>query len=250
VFDDISPRPDWLIQFATGEPGPVLVRQSRDSQLLVVGTREHVGFGRLLVSSISHYCLSHASCPVVAVPALTDAAPAELLEQRAAGEVNSNEIVVGVDLSPSARAALRWAAQHAKATGQSLRAVHAVDVSPDFNLALEMGAVAAPLRAPAMDTAYREAIAAVFDSIQPEPGWSLSFFSGEAGPVVVAESVGAALLVVGTKEHVGIGRLIPGSVSHHCLSHAQCPVVAIPPVRDRGAHKDHDHAAADTQAHS
>ena len=250
VFDDISPRPDWLIQFATGEPGPVLVRQSRDSQLLVVGTREHVGFGRLLVSSISHYCLSHASCPVVAVPALTDAAPAELLEQRAAGEVNSNEIVVGVDLSPSARAALRWAAQHAKATGQSLRAVHAVDVSPDFNLALGMGAVAAPLRAPAMDTAYREAIAAVFDSIQPEPGWSLSFFSGEAGPVVVAESVGAALLVVGTKEHVGIGRLIPGSVSHHCLSHAQCPVVAIPPVRDRGAHKDHDHAAADTQAHS
>jgi hypothetical protein len=36
VFDDIAPRPDWLIQFATGEPGPVLVRQSRDAQLLVV----------------------------------------------------------------------------------------------------------------------------------------------------------------------------------------------------------------------
>ena len=31
VFDDISPRPDWLIQFATGEPGPVLVRQSQES---------------------------------------------------------------------------------------------------------------------------------------------------------------------------------------------------------------------------
>jgi len=250
VFDDISPRPDWLIQFATGEPGPVLVRQSRDSQLLVVGTREHVGFSRLLVGSISHLCLSHASCPVVAVPALTDAAPAELLDQGAVGEMNSNEIVVGVDLSPSASAALRWASEHARATGQTLRAVHAVDVSPNFNLALGMGAVAVPLHASAMDIAYREAIAAAFDSIQLEPGCSLSFFSGEAGPVMVAESVGAALLVVGTKEHVGIGRLIPGSVSHHCLSHAQCPVVAIPPVRDRGADKDHDHAAADTQAHS
>jgi nucleotide-binding universal stress UspA family protein len=73
VFDDISPRPDWLIQFATGEPGPVLVKQSQDSQLLVVGTREDVGLGRLLVGSVSHYCLSHASCPVVAVPALADA---------------------------------------------------------------------------------------------------------------------------------------------------------------------------------
>jgi nucleotide-binding universal stress UspA family protein len=81
VFDDIAPRPDWLIQFATGEPGPVLVRQSRDAQLLVVGTREHVGLGRLLVGSISHYCLSRAACPVVAVPAITDAGPAELLDQ-------------------------------------------------------------------------------------------------------------------------------------------------------------------------
>jgi nucleotide-binding universal stress UspA family protein len=81
VFDDIAPRPDWLIQFAKGEPGPVLVRQSRDAQLLVVGTREHVGVGRLLVGSISHYCLSHAVCPVVAVPAPTEARSAELFDQ-------------------------------------------------------------------------------------------------------------------------------------------------------------------------
>jgi nucleotide-binding universal stress UspA family protein len=88
VFDDISPRPDWLIQFATGEPGPVLVRQSEDSQLLVVGTREHVGLGRLLVGSISHYCLNHAFCPVVAVPALT---PADsVLDDGAAGSTTDS----------------------------------------------------------------------------------------------------------------------------------------------------------------
>ena len=85
VFDDIAPRPDWLIQFAKGEPGPVLVRQSRDAQLLVVGTREHVGLGRLLVGSISHYCLSHAVCPVVAVPALIEAGSAELFDPGVVG---------------------------------------------------------------------------------------------------------------------------------------------------------------------
>ncbi len=69
THDEIDPRPDWLIQFAQGEPGRVLVRQARNAQLLVVGTREHVGLGRLLAGSISHYCLSHAPCPVVAVPA-------------------------------------------------------------------------------------------------------------------------------------------------------------------------------------
>ena len=104
-----------------------------------------------------------------------------------------------------------------------------------------------PIDASAMDGAHRGAVEAVFDSVQPEPGWRLSFFSGEPGPVLVAESVGAALLVVGTREHAGIGRLLSGSVSHYCLSHAECPVVAVP-ARDHGADKDHDHAAADTPA--
>jgi nucleotide-binding universal stress UspA family protein len=80
---------DWpygAAYVAKGEPGGVLVRQSGDAQLLVVGTREHVGLGRLLVGSISHYCLSHAVCPVVAVPVLTHPAAAELFDQGIAGE--------------------------------------------------------------------------------------------------------------------------------------------------------------------
>jgi|SoimicmetaTmtLPA_FD_contig_51_879975_length_1734_multi_2_in_0_out_0_2 nucleotide-binding universal stress UspA family protein len=160
-----------------------------------------------------------------------------------------SEIVVGLDLSPSARAALRWAAEQARGTGQPLRAVNAVDVSPAYNIELGMGGVAVPMEASALDATYREAIAAVFDSVQAGLGWRLEFFSGEAGPVLVAESVGAALLVVGTQEHAGIGRLVSGSVSHYCLSHAQCPVVAVPAVRGHGAKKDHDHhEAADTPA--
>jgi nucleotide-binding universal stress UspA family protein len=234
-----------------GEPGPVLVRQSHDSQFLVVGTGEHVGLGRLLTGSISHYCLSHADCPVVSVPTLTDARPAEPPDQGAADTgLNVGEIVVGLDLSRSARAALGWASEQARATGQSLRAVHAVEVSPDFNMALRMGRVAVPMNASSMDTAYHEAVTAVYDSIQPEPAWRREFFFGEAGPVLLAESVGAALLVVGTKEHVGIGRLVFGSVSHHCLSHSPCPVVAVPAARSHGADKDDDHAAADHRAHT
>jgi hypothetical protein len=69
IFDEVSPRPDWLIQFAHGEVGAVLVHQAEHAELLVVGTREHVGLGRLVAGSVSHYCLSHALCPVVTVPA-------------------------------------------------------------------------------------------------------------------------------------------------------------------------------------
>ncbi|HEX3198434.1 MAG TPA: universal stress protein [Propionibacteriaceae bacterium] len=38
-----------------------------------------------------------------------------------------DEIVVGLDDSPSSKAALDWAAEQAKSTGAALRAVHALD---------------------------------------------------------------------------------------------------------------------------
>ena len=47
----------------------MLVDVSIYSRLLVVGTGEHVGLGRIMLGSTSHYCLGHAPCPVVAVPA-------------------------------------------------------------------------------------------------------------------------------------------------------------------------------------
>ena len=51
-----------------------------------------------------------------------------------------SEIVVGLDLSPSARAAIRWAAEQARATGQALRAVPVIHIAPAYNMALGMGA--------------------------------------------------------------------------------------------------------------
>ena len=59
----------WTLETAEGAPGPVLVARSRGARLLVLGTREHIGLRRAVVGSVSHYCLSHAVPPVVAVPA-------------------------------------------------------------------------------------------------------------------------------------------------------------------------------------
>ena len=70
-----------MIQFAQGEVGPVLVHQAEHAALLIVGTREHVGLGRLLAGSVSHFCLSHALCPVVAVPAPSPLAKSDVRER-------------------------------------------------------------------------------------------------------------------------------------------------------------------------
>ena len=46
------------------------MRLSANADLLVVGTREPVRGRPYLTGSVSHYCISYASCPVVTVPGL------------------------------------------------------------------------------------------------------------------------------------------------------------------------------------
>jgi nucleotide-binding universal stress UspA family protein len=69
VFDEVHPEPGWNLQFAQGDAGRIIVDESKDAKLLVIGAREHRGLERLLIRSVGHCCLSHAFCPVASVPA-------------------------------------------------------------------------------------------------------------------------------------------------------------------------------------
>jgi nucleotide-binding universal stress UspA family protein len=68
VFDEVGPPQGSILQFAQGDVAEVLVRLSTDADLLVVGTREPMRGRPYLAGSVSHYCISHARSPVVAVP--------------------------------------------------------------------------------------------------------------------------------------------------------------------------------------
>ena len=150
-----------------------------------------------------------------------------------------NEIVVGLDDSPSGKAALAWAAEQAKSLGAGLRAVHALD----WPYGLSPAGFPAPVNFmdvshKELQDSYRQWITSVFEAVSPRPDWILQFASGDTGQVLVEQSKNARLLVVGTREHVGLGRLLTGSVSHYCLSRAFCPVVAVSaPTADHSAER-------------
>ena len=141
-------------------------------------------------------------------------------------------IVVGVDSSDGAKAALWFALEEAKLRGARLRAVHAwhypsigvpaIEASgqPLFGVEfadLQRGAEAS------FQAALREAI--------PDPGEvdvEHRVVEGSAAVALVEESRGADLLVVGSRGLGGFRGLLLGSVGQQLAHHAACPVVIVP----------------------
>ncbi|MBC7463471.1 MAG: universal stress protein [Actinobacteria bacterium] len=63
-------RPEHLIsRTLMGDPGQVLVSESENATLVVVGSRGHGKFHDLVLGSVSSTCAAKAKCPVVVVHA-------------------------------------------------------------------------------------------------------------------------------------------------------------------------------------
>ena len=52
---------------SAGRPAEILVRESENASLLVVGSKGHGAFADMVIGSVSLHCVHHAHCPVVVV---------------------------------------------------------------------------------------------------------------------------------------------------------------------------------------
>lgn len=139
-------------------------------------------------------------------------------------------IVVGIDQSEGAKAALRFALDEARLRQVPLRAVHAWEFGVIGNAGFE-GSL--PVSGGDLID-FRRAAEAGLESVLNDvvgdtEGVEIrrSAVQGTAAAVLVHESRGADMLVVGSRGHGGFAQLLLGSVSQQCAHHAECPVVIV-----------------------
>ena len=141
-----------------------------------------------------------------------------------------NLIVVGVDESEGAKAALMFAHEEARLRGATLRAVHAWQYGYIGYGGFEGAAPIAGEDISELRDADAAALDAIVSEALPSPGdvkVEQRVVEGPAGAVLIDESRGADLLVVGSRGHGGFAQLLVGSVSQQCAQHAACPVVIV-----------------------
>jgi nucleotide-binding universal stress UspA family protein len=69
IKEVLGQDPPVLVQpvVKQGNPAEVLIQESSNAQLLVVGTRGHGGFRGLVLGSVSQHVAAYAKCPVAVV---------------------------------------------------------------------------------------------------------------------------------------------------------------------------------------
>ncbi|CAL9435493.1 Universal stress protein [Actinosynnema sp. ALI-1.44] len=136
-------------------------------------------------------------------------------------------VVVGVDGSSSATAAVRWAAREARRRGVALSVVHACLLVP--------ARVPDPI---ALPRTYHEAVleqgrqwlaeaAEEARRVAPDLVVTTELASGGAAEDLVGRSASAQLVVLGSRGLGGFTGLLVGSIAVAVATHGHCPVVVV-----------------------
>ena len=139
---------------------------------------------------------------------------------------------MGVDGSPCSVKALRWAIVQAQLMGAGVEAVaswqdpvasgyYSYGFSPVFTDDQDWAALTG--------MCLQESVAGAVDDLHPDVQVVTRVVQGHPAQVLLDAAAGAQLLVVGSRGHGTLAGMLLGSVSQHCVQHAPCPVVVVPP---------------------
>jgi nucleotide-binding universal stress UspA family protein len=208
----VSPDLPVTTDLREGITADVLITESRQAQLVALGSRGLGGFTAMLIGSVAVALAAHGHCPVVVVRSAVDT-PAD------------GPVVAGVDGSELSDAAMTFAFEVAAGHGVPLVAVHTwQDPGITGAWAVLPGTVDWDWLQAEEEKLLTERLAT----------WRDKFPHVEVRPVVersrpevalLAHAAGARLVVVGSRGRGAVAGLGLGSVSQYLLHHAECPVV-------------------------
>lgn len=225
---------------ARGNPTTILEEQSREADLLVVGSRGLGGFKGMLLGSTAVSLAARGRCPLLVVREPQQA-------RRTTGAdvgrdthpphgPDAGPVAVAVDGSPVGDRAVEFAFAEADLRGTNLLAVHAYThwsaslpepPDPRGAYAYEPGT---------LEENERRVLAAALSGHQerhPDVVVERWLVTGNTRDALVEASGTAQLMVVGARGRGGFTGLLLGSVSQAMLHHAECPVVVV-----RGSDED------------
>jgi nucleotide-binding universal stress UspA family protein len=122
--------------------------------------------------------------------------------------MDARSIVVGVDGSDGAAAAVRWAARHARDTGRPLRVIYAASASEPVAVSERV-----------LNAAVMEAGSGFDFSAYEVPG--------DRVPALIGASKESGLLVLGESDRGRFAAALTGSVAVRVVAEAACPVVVV-----------------------
>lgn len=199
-----------------GATVPAILAQTEETDLLVLGSRGLGGLRGLLAGSVSGRVITRAACPVVLVRPYRTVAPGP----------SAARVVVGVVGFAQSTRAIEFAVHAAAQRGVGVTAVHAwTPPGPvDFSTVADDVSAAEGIERRALEealTEWRDGFAGVDITAR--------LVRGRPDEVLVAESAGAALVVIGSRGLGGVRGALLGSVSQGVVRRASGPVAVVRP---------------------
>lgn len=208
---EVAPDVKVKVKVEEGRPGSLLIAESEEADLVVIGSRGLGGVRGLFLGSVGVDLAAHAKSPVLVH----------------AGTGGRGPVVVGVDGSPLSEGALKAAFAYAQELGTGVRVVHTwTDLSSDalYGYGLE------PQQLQRLADEAQEVVAervAGFGSDYPDVEVERIIVPDGPAAQLVEHAKDAQLLVVGSRGRGGFKGLLLGSTSQAVLHKATCPVLVV-----------------------
>ena len=204
------PDLDMVTQLPMGSPTHVLLTESENAHVVVVGAKGE-DIGNMLLGSTALQLVGHAACPVIVVNHIGG---------------GYHQVAVGTDLSPNSTDALAFAFNAASFGNSRLRVISALGLPQGWPRHLLR-----PL--PADDAEVETSRTQVETQIEPfraeypEVDVELDVHRVDPLQSLVSASHRADMLVVGSRGRGGFHGLAVGSTTHKLLHVVGCPMAVV-----------------------